>query len=373
MILLEARSETNKSDSENPTLTYGFKNGYSRCYQIDEFVGDIQDENPGSFRMDDGIFVFLDPDWRHRDPQIIDPITNQPWSKEFSVDIIEKLRNEIIFELQKSEHTKTGFNNKLTIHNIRYKPVWGKLNRLLSLINQGLAYKTSNSEQLRIIFQKYKQFNDIQKEQVQFYFAWMFIFGMWMRFWKGPEYDWSKKRVDVKIEKQREEAERCDPEQRDYHVNIQKECRDIILSKFDPEVLNWINSIPRIVYEFTTKRLTTISRQLLNNYITGLMSRIECEGFGGDRAIENAYFYSTTLFVDSNEEFNNLIEKFLPQILDVEREAVDKLIKEIGFNPDEKQTVELQKVIAERYHSLKKGNPKLKPFTTEGIEFNIHV
>jgi len=62
---------------------------------------------------------------------------------------------------------------------------------------------------------QYDSFTNNQKEIVHKYIAWLFMYSMWMRFWKGPGFPWPITKVNVRRQLDRITHHRSSPEDRD--------------------------------------------------------------------------------------------------------------------------------------------------------------
>src|SRR5690606_17337303 len=207
----ENHGDIDKNDNEDPTLSYGIHKKY-QCYQCSELEG--------SFRYDNDLFIFEVPDWR----------TNGIGIKEFPISSINNLLQLL-----------TNSNN----NNI-------EINKLINKIKEGLKYLSSAKIKQKVLIDKFNTFNDKQKHIIELYFAWMFFYAMYMRFWKGPHYQWPIK--------QQYFGQTSAPERNEY-VYIQHGVKTTIIEMYenDEDLKLWIDSLPKVNFYFDDEDKVTIS------------------------------------------------------------------------------------------------------------------
>jgi hypothetical protein len=181
----ELHGAMNKDDPQDPTLSYGVQKNY-RCYQINELEAAFNDH--------DGAFRFRVPDWNApgpNKPTTIDPITGNPLVSDFSLESIQQLQ---LF-LQNAPYNVEG---------------------LIQKIRQGLQAFNDIRRRVMTIRAQYNEMNTQQQYNVRLYLTWMFIYGMWMRFWKGEGHAWPTQfnKTDENL--------RCTTQDRDKHATIQR-------------------------------------------------------------------------------------------------------------------------------------------------------
>lgn len=123
---------------------------------------------------------------------------------------------------------------------------------------------------------QYDEFTIEQKRVVRIYLAWMFIYSMWMRFCKGPGYPWPLTKVNVCRER-----DRSSPGERDEHIFIQEAVRTSLIESFedDPVLLEWINGLPAIYYDFNSKEAKCTSYPIKQT-LDQIALEYYCMGFG---------------------------------------------------------------------------------------------
>jgi hypothetical protein len=167
----ELHSDTSKYDDNDPTLSYGTHKNY-RCYQVSELEA--------CFREYDTVFMFAVPDW----------LPTSEFPRQFPLESIKQLKT-----LLEKERFNSG--------------------NLLNKINEGLEFMNSAQMRIRSLRNEFDKFTFEQKEIVELYLSWMFTYSMWMRFWKGPGYNWPLIKVNVTRVLDRSLAQRASPQERD--------------------------------------------------------------------------------------------------------------------------------------------------------------
>ncbi|CAH6418143.1 Hypothetical protein HVR_LOCUS15, partial [uncultured virus] len=323
----EPHGTIDKNDPENPTLAYGVQRNY-RCYQVDELTA--------SFRDYDGTFIFQVPDWIAPDPRggrvaMIDKTTGAPLISEFPLESIRQLR--------------------ILLQN---PPPGYQVQPLIAQIDDGINANNDATRRARGLKTQYDAFTPAQQYLAKLYLAWLFIYGMWMRFWKGPGHAWATTRVDIRDETNRREEQRCTPQERDEHVFIQQSIlttlRDTI--EKDPILLNWINDLPQVRYNFGTGE-GNIDRNPIKAALDGLLLGDQCMGFAGDYMIQTAYYLITRMFgLNKVGAFDDFIAEMMPAVLDLERQVVAyqlAFIKDPDTNPQENTKI---KDVRDKYGNL---------------------
>ena len=294
IIEAERHGDVNKDDRNDPTLSYGTIHNY-RCYQIEELIA--------SFREYNGEFIFRVPDWTAPVPGIpvpINPTTRAPLESTFSIESIRQLR-----ELLRDSY------------------VTDQIRRLLTVIDTGLEFNNEVNAQMRTITNQFNKLNNDEQNTVKLYLAWLFIYGMWMRFWKGPGNPWPVSHVFINQSASRLKENRCDPSDRDEHIFIQQSIlttlREII--EKDKTLATFIDSLPRIEYNLKNNTVKRIMNNKVNALLNNLLLGQQCMGLGADYLIETSYYYIIKFFGGPNY-FNEFINQMMPAVLDLERQVV---------------------------------------------------
>lgn len=309
-------SEVDKDDITDPTVSYGVQKNY-RCYQCSELEGAFNDY--------DGVFMFKVPDWT----------ANSNIPREFPIDSIKQLL-EILY--------KCSWNVRSLINKIEYG-----LKQLKSAKMQTLALK-----------REYDNFTQEEKDIVDKYLAWMFLYAMWMRFWKGPGNNWPTMRF---IDRRASVAER------DEHVFIQEGVRTAIIELYEnnDNLRTWINSLPVIYYDFETKEASCASHAIKET-LDKIALGDYCMGFGSDTILKTGYYYITHLLeYPEGTDFMRFMDIMLPIITDLEYHVVTRQINNVR-----EKSVRYQ-VLRERLTNLQRPLGSLQPFDPSTYRNNIHV
>jgi len=333
VLTTDRHGDIDKNDPDDPTISYGVHKNY-RCYQCSELEASFDDY--------DGIFLFRIPDWTESS---IDPITQQPLAREFTLDSIKQLK--ILLEEERYNYNIDGLLNK---------------------IQTGLDLMKSANVKTRYLKQQLSQFTSEQKHIVNLYLAWMFTYSMWMRFWKGPGTPWPVSKVNVLHKAKREKAQRSSPEERDEHIFIQEAVRTSIIEMYETDNIlkEWIESLPTIYYDFDTGDAScathnikeTLDKIAVGNY---------CMGFGSDTILKTSYYYITYLLEHhQGNDFDQFIESMFPLLHDLEYNVVTNQLNSVShgvrFN-----------VLNSRLSSISQPIPKQQSFNPSSYENNIHV
>jgi hypothetical protein len=330
ILTTELHGQVNKSDPVDPTLSYGVHKNY-KCYQTSELIA--------SFREYDGVFEFRIPDWTD---QSRDPTTNELLPREFSIDSIKAL-NELI---EGSEITT--------------------LKELNKIIKLGLNSLGKLSIKLKSLKNQYQNFNEVQKRTVNLYLSWLFIYAMWMRFWKGPGYEWPLKKINIHSPFARNKWSRASSVERDEHIFIQHAIRSRIMDSYerDPNLRTFIDELPVIYYEFDTKEARLASYPLKET-IDKIVSGRHCMGFGSDTILKTAYYYIINLL--DQKVFDAYMNSMFPEIFELERNVIQTELEEAQAN-----TLRYE-VLQNRYQSLQNPIPIQPGFIPDDYQNNIHV
>jgi hypothetical protein len=329
----ETHGDSNKHDLDDPTLSYGIQKNY-RCYQASELEA--------SFRDYDGIFMFRVPDWTRN---AIDPITRNPLIREFPIESIKQLKSLL---------------EKYNIPGVR---------GLMDKIQHGLDLLKSANMQTRNLKQRLSGFTFEQKQIIDLYLSWMFTYSMWMRFWKGPGHPWPLTKVNVRRESERNQAHRSSPQERDEYIFIQEGVRTTIIEMYekDPQLKDWIESLPTIYYDFDTGEASCATHN-----IKGVLDQIAlgeyCMGFGSDTILKTAYYYIThVLDHTQGHSFDEFIERMIPRLLDLEYTSITNQLNSV-----QTPGIRLQ-VLNSRLRLLSQPIPKQPPFNPSSYQNNVHI
>lgn len=330
----------NKYDPNNPTVSYG-NIQYYRCYQLDELIYVFKESQN-----------FIDPNY-HRDLTGFDPASGRLYSSTFTMKSIQKLIHLL--------------NGRLPLDYNRVK-----INELITIINTIIDEQETKLVRLR---SEYDLFDDHQQHLAKLFIAWIFFYGIWMRFWKGPGNPWPyNPNIDIDI---------CVPTTRDEHIDIQNNILTLINAQIhgDVTVNEWINKLPVINYDFNNNRFT-ISTDTIVEILPGYLTATHCMGIGGNLFVGIGYVLITELL---KENINTFISAILSSLLNLELEVVDYLLspkselypyiesinkrQDIDVNLRNKITV-----LRDRRKSLTTNlNPSLNNFDLTQLRANKHI
>lgn len=326
IIEAEIHGDIDKNNPDDPTLSYGVQLNY-RCYQASELIINWK-EDP-----EDHIFHFNVPDWISPNnkaglKQVIDPTTGTFLINEFPVESIRQLKQLLTI-------APKGYNIK----------------ELLDKVNEGLASFDLATRLLRKLKGEYEVMSAESKRLVELYLVWLFTYGMWLRFWKGPGNSWPTKWVEGGGGN-----DRCEIGRRDVHIFIQQGIQDIIKDQYnkDAKLKNWIEDLPLIDYNFKSGQATVAIAGTVN--IISIVNRIQqgdfCMAHGSDLILKTSYYLIVRLlnFTDG-AQFNTFIDNMIPEFITLETQVINyqlDLIKDIK-----------DPIVASRANSLKSRQREL--------------
>jgi hypothetical protein len=325
----ESHGEINKNDPDDPTLSYGIQKNY-QCYQASELEG--------SFREYDGIFQFRIPDYL--------PENGGP--SVFPVESIKQLQ-------------------KIILDEANHENLLG----LLKQIQIGLQATKSARVRTYTFKQEYDRFNSQQQMIIRKYLAWMFVYSMWMRFWKGPGYPWPLKKVMVEYALTRAIGKRASPQERDEHVFIQDGIRTRIIemAESDPDLIKWINELVAVHYDFANGDSHCAS-YTIKEKMDQIALGSECMGFGSDIILKTSYYYILYILgIEEGPAFDSFIYNQLPDLLQLEQQVITAQLQNIigRDNPNRVQ------VLNGRLDAIAHPLPIQSPFNPKLYETNVHV
>lgn len=339
----EAHGAVNKLDGEDPTLSYGIHKNY-RCYQASELVA--------SFREYDGVFSFRIPDWTEG---ARDPSTNELLPQEFSVDSIKNLVNIITAPLNNLERSVNIMDSNIEV-----------LKELSTVIRTGLNSMGELSIMLAGLKNRYNNFSGEQKQIVNLYLSWLFTYAMWMRFWKGPGYEWPMRKINVNNPLSRSTWARTSPTERDEHIFIQHSIRTRLMDTYEPDPLlkAFIDDLPTIYYEFETEE-ARLANYPLKETIDKIVNGTHCMGFGSDTILKTSYYYITHLL--NQKSFDTYMNSMFPTIFQLEHDCIQTQITQAQPNTTR------HTILQNRLQALQQPLPQQPIFVPADYENNMHI
>ena len=342
----EAHGDIDKDLLQDPTLSYGIPGNY-RCYQVAELEG--------AWTLYDDVFHFRVPDWVNPNQAlgmsiIRDPVTGEPLARDFPIGSIHQLKQLLL-------NAPQGY----------------KVKRLVEKVDQGLRLASESVIVLRNLTIQYNTMPPDYQYLVKLYLAWMFMYGMWMRFWSGPGYSWPLTWIEGGGKE-----ERCEPGRRDEHIFIQHSVRTAIMDTYEkfPDLKQFIEDLPLIDYNFRTGEASVATEGA--NTIKEIIDRLTigdfCMGHGSDLMLKTAYCLIINLFnVKENNTFNQFLNEMTPDILAVEKQVVDYQLSHIK-NPNLDDNVRRKvDALKARKAELDKPIPKQPQFTPLGVNRSDHT
>ena len=328
---LAPHGEMNKDDPNDPTLSYGVQRNY-RCYQAAELDYSWQADEAGTIH-------FNVPDWNEG---AIDPATNAPLIREFPTDSIRQLRTLL-------QNPPAGYKVGELARKVQYG--LDALNNTTIIINRLRAeYNAKPADQQYII---------------RLYLAWLFIYGMWMRFWNGPGNPWPTRWVEGGGE-----GDLCEAARRDEHIFIQHSIYATIATTYEqyPGLKAWIEALPLLDYNFTTGEAAVATAGATNIKI--VLDRIAlgdfCMAHGSDLILKTSYYLiARILNLTTGAQFNEFINNMLTALLDIERQTV---VYQLTLIKDRTKARERVATLEARRDVLNRPTPAQPPFdpTTVG-------
>ena len=271
----ETLAETLKDkDPDDPIIAFGTVYGY-RCF--------LTAELEATFRLDkERGFLFEAPDWTK----------GKEYPREFTLDEIRDLLPLLRFD---PRH-------------------WNIFADLINKINEGIAW---NNDALRRIMQFRQHYQGLPPDQqllVRKYIAWLFLIGMWLRFWRGPGHRFPERWMEGRIG-----DELCERQIRDENVKRQfNERTNIILAMPNPGKLpqgqleQWVLSWPRIRYNFNNDQ-ATVGIEKIDFIVQKTQEGKFCVAEASEHFLSTGYFYAINVLGLDIKGFNQWLKS--PEIL----------------------------------------------------------
>ena len=294
----ELHGDVNKEDANDPTLSYGIYDNYS-CYQVSELVASWD-------RDDNNIFRFIVPDWM---ANTIDPITGNLSMEEFSIDSILQLQQLI-------QNAPIGYN----VEDLAVK------------IREGLEAADEATRVLRRLRLEYNNMTTDYQHIIRLYLGWLFIYSMWMRFWKGPGYRWPTGWVERGLG-----PERCTEGIRDENILMQQSVHAVIVEAYEKDELlkSWIEELPLFDYNFQNgdTKIATGEFNRIKNILDQIQLGDFCMGLGSELILNTAYpLIINILDLHDNQAFNEFINTMLESLITIEIQVIDYKLATIKNN-----------------------------------------
>jgi hypothetical protein len=297
VFILEKHGDVDKDDPTDPTLSYGVQKNY-RCYQAGELAANFREDK------EDNIFHFRVPDWVSTNLKVgrvtpIDPTTGAPLVRDFPIESIRQLQRLL-------QNPPPGYD----------------VTELARKVDEGLNAANNAVIFVRRLKNEYDNKPPEEQYLIRLYLAWLFIYGMWMRFWKGPGFRWPVEWVEGGGYQ-----DRCETGRRDEHVFIQNSVRTAITEAYEryPGLKQWIEALPLLDYDFRTGEVQIATAGTTT--IIGIIDKIQlgdfCMAHGSDLILKTAYYLIVSILnFRTGADFNRFIDEMMPNVLDIERQVV---------------------------------------------------
>ncbi len=345
----EVRKDMSDADIiEDPILYYGpsIDGSKRRCFHVYELETSFTESGHGA--------AFLDPDWRAPPPgqeetSVIDPITGKPVERYFTDKSIERLMSTLKHNIRNRHVNPVPPASKEA-----YTALLKKIQDLFRLRNNA---ELTLKNQRELFLSKPEWRNDLLT-----YFSWLFLFGMWIRFWKGPGTPYPVIWREVSEE---------DPEYkvRDENMVIELDVRSSFveaLEKGNSELLNYIRSLPYYYRDWRTALITLPTpaaaiELLRTNLIEGVLDFVQLSDFcmaqASDLICGSAITYLTKALDVPEDRMNDLLVFTMGKLHDREKAAIDLMIKRIETRPEGPARDYALVAIAEHKKILNVGQP----------------
>lgn len=228
-----------------------------RCFRLSELTTSFTDAGLGP--------EFLDPDWKQptvnedgNEVVVIDPILGYPLSRTFHRLAIMDLRRNLknVVRDGSIKDYRDNILKELTPQAVaNFKALLDAINIVIRSQNRGNIELTT---QRNFVLSKEAWRNDLL-----IYFSWLFLFGNWLRFWKGPGTPYTT------VWKEHNEGS-ASYEVRDHNVIIELDVRTIMLQIMETksvELLAYIRGLPFYYRDWRTSEVTLPDKDSVRNLL----------------------------------------------------------------------------------------------------------
>jgi len=208
------------------------------------------------------------------------------------------------------------------------------LTTLYEKVVKGLLSSKIISTLMNKLQKEYNNFDENRKYLVRMYLCWVFMFGMWLRFWKGPGTPWPVNWSE------NGGGDRCKSWERQGHIEIQAHVRNVILEGLDAdeELKEWIKELPLVEYDLRTLDARMVINgegpiKNMNSLIEEMQEGRFCMAHGSDFTIRSSYYLIINILgMNTEENINNYINEMLPKLLEIEKKIVSYNLQEMLQN-----------------------------------------
>ncbi len=354
---------------EDPILTYGsfLYGGKERCFRTSEllqiFTETLNDPQGADFP---------DPDYlipgRGR-PHVIDPLTGRRLPPTFNFNQMITLRSKLNRFIE-TQIGVPGFDRSLIyqLYTISQQilPI-----RFPAEMNSVVGETLINILEIREIVTA----NPAWRNDLLILFGWLFMFSMWMRFWKGPGYPFNIDKVTTSTNK-------CVPIQRDEHITIELNMYNDMLRQLEKENVELAAFVKRLsVFNRDWSDRHSISiRTPLTQVLNKIQNGLYCMGFAGDELIATAYVYLVEVMDVPEDRVRDLVTYVLELLRGREQLMIDErkmVLKNTLIEDKSDQLWFDQGMESIQVHELllRIGEPgyELPPISFATVAYNMHV
>jgi len=310
---LEAR-RSELSRSGQLVLSYGTLNKY-QSWSVDELLYTFAAET-------DGGYLFRNPSGRDR---------HQEFFSTGTIKMLAQLLRDVLDTLTGEEYIGV---------------VGQSYASLLALVEDGLSYRESVLRRITLMRRQYRQASLPARALMSLYVFWLFTFGQYTRFWKGPGYPYQARNINYEyLPIEQQEAAYCTPTQRNLLTSLQLTVYQTILYNLSllPDgaaAVAWVRNIPLL--SFVTDPDDVVDDEpgiiivrsdnlrTMDDVLTRAGNARLCLMFTSDITIEISFILSSrVLLVSTIDEFNQLLRSMLPILRSIERAVVQTRIAEL--------------------------------------------
>lgn len=213
---------------------------------------------------------------------------------------------------------------------------------LLDIITKGLEFHTLVNQNVASLRTKYLQFNQQEQSLITLYIFWLFTFGQYARFWKGPGHPYHVMRMNFEyLPAHRQRPEFCTPFQRNILSTVQLVLYHTILYNLEllpnrTDTKKWVRDLPIVKYDFDLdEAVITASSDIktVDDLLDKAGNGRLCMMFTSDSAVETAFFLvRRVLGITNLNDFNNTLRTMLPILRQMELDIVRTRISEAEAN-----------------------------------------
>jgi len=355
---------------QNPIIWYGpeTEEAKHRCFRAAElleiFRNTLDDPDGASFP---------DPDYvaagRGR-PHVIDPLTGRRLLRTFNFEQMNILID--------------SFGRYMFRHGRVYNDEPTLISQIYDVVSRILLLRFPNEMRLNVrdnivSINEIRETMDLHpewKNDVLIFFGWLFMFSMWMRFWKGPGYPFNIDQVTTSPDK-------CPAIQRDEHIIIELSVYGNMITDLENtnvELTNFIKRLPMFGYDWRNRQAPQVGSRI-SVVINDIQNENYCMGFAGDTLFATAYVYLVQILNIPEGRMNDFMTYVVKLLSGRERAVIEtrKRILEGTTTTDRSHGLWIQQGLETvRAHELllhigNPGYPALPNIDFTRVAYNMHV